>query len=293
MAKIALAVQGALERRRALGEPGRTAARVLARGDGWSVADVVCTSGPLDEPFEELHTHYSIAIVLAGSFQYRSPTGRALMTPGSAMLGNAGQCFECGHEHAEGDRCVSFWYAPEYFERLVFDAGHRGRRVFDIPRIPPLRALAPVMASTAANVLTSRDVSWHELGVDVAARAMRLAAGGSAGYRAPSNAEGRVTRTVRLIDRRPAAPLTLDRMARDAGLSPYHFLRTFQRLTGVTPHQYIVRARLREAAIRLSARRSKILDIALDCGFGDVSNFNRAFRVEFGLSPRAYQRALV
>jgi AraC-like DNA-binding protein len=45
------------------------------------------------------------------------------------------------------------------------------------------------------------------------------------------------------------------------------FLRTFQQLTGLTPHQFV-------------------LDIALDCGFGDVSNFNRAFRNEFGENPR-------
>jgi AraC family transcriptional regulator len=72
----------------------------------------------------------------------------------------------------------------------------------------------------------------------------------------------------------------------------YHFLRTFERLTGVTPHQYLVRARLREAAIRLSAGPDRILDIALDCGFGDVSNFNRAFRAEFGVNPRAYRARL-
>jgi AraC-like DNA-binding protein len=50
-----------------------------------------------------------------------------------------------------------------------------------------------------------------------------------------------------------------------------------------------MRARLREAAMRLVDEPAKILDIALDCGFGDVSNFNRAFRTEFGVSPRAYR----
>jgi AraC family transcriptional regulator len=290
LAKIALALLGALERRRVLGEPGRTNVQILARGNGWSVADVVCTSGPQDQPFEERHTHYSIAIVLAGSFQYRSQDGHALMTPGSLMLGNPGQCFECGHEHAEGDRCVSFWYAADYFERLIADSGHRARRGFAIPRIPPLRSLAPVVASTGANVVAATDVSWQELGIGLAARAISLPAGIPARHHGPRNAEARVTRAVRLIDRHPEAPLTLDTLARDARLSPYHFLRTFERLTGVTPHQYIVRARLREAAIRLSAHRTKILDIALDCGFGDVSNFNRAFRAEFGLNPRAYQQ---
>jgi transcriptional regulator GlxA family with amidase domain len=64
------------------------------------------------------------------------------------------------------------------------------------------------------------------------------------------------------------------------------FLRTFQQLTGLTPHQYVRRMRLREAAVRLSTQQTKVLDIALDCGFGDVSNFNRAFRNEFGENPR-------
>ena len=44
-----------------------------------------------------------------------------------------------------------------------------------------------------------------------------------------------------------------------------------------------------EAALRLVAEPAKVLEIALDCGFGDVSNFNRAFRAEFGVSPRVYR----
>jgi AraC family transcriptional regulator len=289
LAEIALALEQALERRRTRGEAGHTASRVLACGAGWRIADVMCTSGPQDRPFEEQHTHYAIAIVLAGSFQYRSQSGRVLMTPGSLMLGSPGQCFECGHEHAEGDRCVSFWYAPDYFERLVADAGHRNHAHLGIPRIPPLRVLAPVVAQAAASVRGTGDVSWNELGVELAARAVSAAVGVSAQYRAPTNAEPRVTRIVRRIDRCPDAPFTLDNMSRDAGVSPYHFLRIFERLTGVTPHQYVLRARLREAALGLASREDTILDIALQCGFGDVSNFNRAFRAEFGLSPRAYR----
>jgi AraC-like DNA-binding protein len=97
---------------------------------------------------------------------------------------------------------------------------------------------------------------------------------------------------VRAVERHPDAGLTLARLARESGLSPYHFLRTFERLTGLTPHQYVLRARLREAAIRLAVteKRARILDIALDSGFGDVSNFNRSFRAEFGVSPRAYRQ---
>ena len=103
--------------------------------------------------------------------------------------------------------------------------------------------------------------------------------------RTPLNAERGVTHAVRLIDRDPSAALTLDRLAREAALSRYHFLRTFSRLTGLTPHQYVRRARLRNAAVRLGSDDVPIIDIAFDCGFPDVSNFTRAFRAEFGTNP--------
>jgi len=88
LAKIAVALERALALKRRDGRPGRTSPRVLAQGDGWMVADVICTAGPQDRPYEEQHNRPTIAIVLAGSFQYQSSQGRALMTPGSLMLGS-------------------------------------------------------------------------------------------------------------------------------------------------------------------------------------------------------------
>jgi len=103
LGKIAVALQEALKHRRERGEAGRAVGRSIAAGQGWSVADVTCTSGPQDRSFEERHTRPTIAIVLAGSFQYRSPLGSGFMAPGSLLLGNAGHCYECGHRHGEGD----------------------------------------------------------------------------------------------------------------------------------------------------------------------------------------------
>src|SRR5881392_2976000 len=103
LGKIAADLDQALARREASGAPGRTTGRLVAGGNGWSVEDVLCTCGPGDRPFEERHTAMSIGVVVRGTFQYRSPLGRDLMTPGSFLLGNAGQCFECGHEHAAGE----------------------------------------------------------------------------------------------------------------------------------------------------------------------------------------------
>jgi AraC-like DNA-binding protein len=132
----------------------------------------------------------------------------------------------------------------------------------------------------------------EELAIQVAAQVVQLETGVE---RADSGAEAgplaRVSRVIRTIENEPAAGADLASLARLARLSPYHFLRTFQVLAGVTPHQYLLRARLRRAAVRLLAEKRNVAEIALDCGFGDLSNFNRAFRAEFGMTPRMYRRA--
>jgi len=290
LAKIAVDVDRAVAQRIQSGMAGRTDARVLAHGTQWSVADVLCTCGPADRPFEERHDQFSIALVAAGSFQYRSTSGAALMTPGALMLGAAGQCFECGHEHAAGDRCLSFWYDAAYFERIAADAGWRGPLRFNTPRIPPVRALSAVAARMLAGLQRPADASWEEIGVTLAALAIEFASDrrGSSPPALPG-AESRVTRALRAIDRGDDGDLTLNALARTARLSPFHFLRIFERLTGLTPHQYVRRARLRSAAARLISGGAKVLDVALDSGFGDVSNFNRAFKGEFGVSPKVFR----
>jgi AraC-like DNA-binding protein len=251
----------------------------------------VCTSGPDDRAFEERHSSYSVSMVLAGSFQYRSPLGDELMTPGSLMLGNANECFECGHEHGEGDRCIAFWYAPEYFERLAADAGARGPSVdFRAPILTGSRSLARMVASAAIAVTESSGVSWEELGVQIGAYALTHGRVERNAGPLPASAAARITRAVRAIDEHPDASHSLVDLARRGGLSPFHFLRTFQRLTGLTPHQYVLRSRLREAAHRLRSEDGRVLDVALDCGFGDVSNFNRSFRAEFGINPRRFRQ---
>jgi len=81
---------------------------LLASGPGWRVEDVTCFAGPHDRPFEEQHDLVCVAAVTRGTFQYRTPNGRATLVPGALMLGNPGACFECCHEHGVGDRCLSF-----------------------------------------------------------------------------------------------------------------------------------------------------------------------------------------
>lgn len=133
-------------------------------------------------------------------------------------------------------------------------------------------------------------MAGEELSVEVATQAMQIAhcIPQSRTGAAPSSL-ARVTRVVRMIENDADTAQDLNQLARVARLSRYHFLRTFEELTGTTPHQYLLRVRLRRAAIRLRSEPTKISDIALESGFGDISNFNRAFRAEFGASPRTYR----
>lgn len=290
MAKIAVESRGLRPAEGAVAS-SRLTWKALARGDGWNVADVVCTAGPGDRAFEERHESVTVAIVVSGTFQYRGDSGCDVMTPGSILLGNAGRPFECGHEHGTGDRCISFQFSREYFERLTADAGGtRARRTFAALRLPPLRPLSALVARVSAGLSGDADMPWDELSVQVAARAFAIDQGvrGTAGNPQPSSTS-RVTRVVRRIESEPLGELALGRLAEEAGLSPYHFLRSFLQVTGLTPHQYVRRSRLRRAATRLALGKERVLDVALDCGFRDVSNFNRAFRAEFGMNPSAYR----
>ncbi|PMS19354.1 AraC family transcriptional regulator [Trinickia dabaoshanensis] len=294
MAKIALELEHALARRAREATKGATASRVVASGEGFSVSDVLCTCGPRDAAFEERHGEFCIALVAAGAFEYRCSTGHALMTPGAVLLGNAGECFECAHRHRAGDRCIAFHYRPEFFERLFADAGHAGRSPsFASARIAPARALASFVAAAGAAVSASSaaDIAWDEMALSLAASVLRQADGAAPSGAKPVSraALARVVDTLQWIDGEPDAALGVEHLAKQAGLSPYHFLRTFERATGVTPHQYILRARLRVAAQRLADAPDKVVDVALACGFADLSNFNRAFRAEFGVAPRAYR----
>ena len=211
------------------------------------------------------------------------------MIPGALLLGNAGANFTCGHEHGVGDRCLSFSYTPEFCDTVGAGAGIVNSR-FKTARLAPARPLAPLVSRAMELLEGANAAAFEELGIQVLAQSIQMNDGTvSRPIDAEPSSLARVTRVLRMIDRDPDVPHDLNSLAHIARLSPYHFLRVFEGLTGTTPHQYLLRVRLRRAAIRLREESAKILDIALACGFGDISNFNRSFRAEFGLSPRAYR----
>jgi AraC family transcriptional regulator len=264
--------------------------RMLASGPGWSVSDVTCTAGPHDRSFEERHDTASIAAVTAGTFQYRTVGGRAVLAPGGILLGDAGACFECGHEHGTGDRCLAFSFTPALLESTVSGVPGARRAAFGVPHLPPVPALMPLLATAEAAREGEDAAELEELALRLAAAVAATLADGAQRAAAPSRRdERRISDALRRIEGGAHEPLALADLAYEAGMSRYHFLRTFRQVAGMTPHQLVLRTRLHRAAVRLRTSDEPISTIAFDAGFGDLSTFNRRFRRLMGCSPGAWR----
>ncbi|RDJ99516.1 helix-turn-helix domain-containing protein [Paraburkholderia lacunae] len=99
----------------------------------------------------------------------------------------------------------------------------------------------------------------------------------------------RIRRVIDYVQANLAADLAISELAAHAGLSSFHFARVFRRETGETPHQFVTRLRLEEAARLLRTTDQTVLQIALAVGFENASHFSVQFKRGYGVTPLAYR----
>lgn len=87
--------------------------------------------------------------------------------------------------------------------------------------------------------------------------------------------------------------ITLEELSRAAGVSAHHLCAVFKEATGVTMIEYLNRERILQAKKRLLSRYARISEVALDVGFGSLSQFNRCFAKYAGESPTEYRRRVL
>jgi AraC-like DNA-binding protein len=267
----------------------------ISPGGSLRIYDYRCQVGVGAKPFVERHDRASISFVRKGSFGYRTRGKYFELVAGSVLVGRAGDEYVCSHDHVCGDECLSFQLAPELVEVI---GDHKG--IWSIGALPPVPELMVLAELADAAAARHSDVALDEAGLLMTARFIEIA-GGAASARSAASDKKPIISPAR--DRRRAVEaalwleghahqdVDLDTISRQAGLSPFHFLRLFARALGVTPHQYLVRCRLRHAARLLADPARSITDVAFDVGFADLSNFVRTFRRAAGVSPRAFRRA--
>jgi len=252
-----------------------------------TVSEFRCDAGPDDTPFVECRTGHSIAYVRSGSFGCHCRAGFFELVAGAMLVGAPGEEYTCTHEHVSGDVCLSFFLG----EDLVDALGGR-REVWHVGATPPLPELMVLgeLAQTAAD--GNSDLGLDEVGQIIAGRFVDVVSGKARKRAAPTARDRRRAVEAALwIDDNSHAEVDLEQAAKQASLSPFHFLRLFSAVLGVSPHQYLVRSRLRHAARLLADDDLAVTDIAYDVGFGDLSNFVRTFHRAAGVSPTKFRQA--
>jgi len=254
---------------------------------GLAVIDYKCEAQRGEPPFAEYHRRYSLSYVRRGSFGCKTAGGLFELVPGSVLIGHPGDEYVCMHDHAAGDECLSVQLDAELVDSLKAPGAlWRKGCVQPLPELMVLGGLAQVAAQGDA-----------ELGLDEAALlfASRLVEMASGTPHAPVEKLGverrRAVQAALFIDENSQRPLGLEALAKQARCSHFHFLRLFTAVVGATPHQYLLRCRLRRAAELLANDACPITDVALSVGFNDLSNFVRTFRRAAGVSPRAFRHA--
>ncbi len=252
-----------------------------------SVTDYRCSAGPGDIPFTEAHGECSLAYVRRGSFGYHLGRKAFEFVAGSTLVGRKGDEYVCTHDHhLGGDECLSLQFTPAALASVgLKDSIWHARCV---PPVPELMVLGELVQTAAEG---GSDIGLDEAGLLFLSRFAELVSGRRETYAEPSERDRRRAIEAALwLDAQAHQALDLNQTARKSELSPFQFLRIFARVLGVTPHQYLMRSRLRRAARLLAMDERSITDIAFDVGFGDLSNFVRTFHRAARMSPRQFRK---
>lgn len=263
-------------------------ATVIFQSDAVSVIDYRCSMGPDDKPYVEQHRYHSLSYVRRGTFAYECRGIAHDMVPGSIMVGHADDEYICSHHHHIcGDECLSIQLSRDMADTITSD-----EKLWRTRYAPPLPELMVLAELTDAAASEHNDIGADEAAMLFAARFADLVTGRQPRSRAlPARDRRRAVEAALWIEANAADDIRLDDAASQSGLSSFHFLRLFSDVLGATPHQYLVRSRLRHAARLLADDTQSITDIAFDVGFGDLSNFVRTFHRAAGASPRHFRAA--
>ena len=260
---------------------------ILFRCPSMTVSDFRCSAVPGDKPYVEQHGCHSISFVRKGSFGYQSRRRTHELVAGSFVIGRPGAEFVCTHDHVCGDECLSFFLGPALVDAVGGDS-----EAWDIGATPPLAELIVLGELAQASADGRSDISLEEVGQLLALRLVEVVSGKmSRPAKVTARDRRRAVEAALWLDANSHREIELDDAARQAGISPFHFLRLFSGALGVTPHQYVLRSRLRRAARQLADDDKPVTDVAYDVGFNDLSNFVRTFHRAAGVSPLKFRQA--
>ncbi|MFO0565197.1 MAG: AraC family transcriptional regulator [Polyangiaceae bacterium] len=187
---------------------------------------------------------------------------------------------------APGTCAGSAWIATELYLEI---ARNLGRGAFTEPVLLPdarhLARLGALLQSEAEEMRAGRALAVEALAEALAVAVVRAAPGGPVAATDP-----RLAAALGVIERSYAEPISVDELARAAGISRFHFSRMFRDAMGTSPYRHLQRVRI-EKARELLASGIGVTEAALSVGFRDLGRFARAFRAEVGCAPSAVAKS--
>ena len=245
------------------------------------------------------HDFYEVYFFLSGNVQYNIESRSYLLTPGDVLLISPMELHQpmFGSEHREYERIV-LWIDKRFLEGFniqgqdltaCFDTTVPGHTNLLRPEGVARQYLTFLLENLMAEVASEdpySEMAALSLLAQVLVSLNRLAKQ-SAGEENKSGPDATVYSVLGYINEHYSDNLTLDDLANKFFISKYHLSREFQRLVGTSVHRYMVQKRLVMAKQMLSEGKPSS-EVYQQCGFGDYSNFYRAFKSEYQISPKEY-----
>lgn len=233
------------------------------------------------------HTHdqYGIGVIHQGAQKSASGRGPVEAGPGDAITVNPGEVHDGIPIGDAGRSWRMLYFDPEVIAEAVWDMSEGGTRRFEFhePVLRDARIAGRFRALYAAMTEAETGTSLREEMIFILLAALRPQLPGK-------TVPAAIARVRDMIEADPAAPVTLDELADQAGLGKFQLLRGFRAATGLTPHAFLVQRRV-ALARRLIRARLPLAEAALAAGFADQSHMTRHFVRTYGLSPRLYADA--
>ena len=256
-----------------------------------------------EERTPHCHDFYEVTLIWSGSMHYRVGARSYHLTNGDILLLHPGQEHQPEPEPEKGPcERVVLWMEPEFLHRLrsfgldppvCFDGAQTGSGRclrFDDDATMRIGELLERCIREDSDKDFGADMMADTIMVQVMILINRLYRK-SVQERRRGRSGSLVNSVLEYINNHFSEELTLDSLANRFFISKYHLSREFGRVVGVPVHRYITQKRLVVAKQLLSEGRPSSM-VYQHCGFGDYSNFYRAFRGEYGISPKAYVAAL-
>jgi len=232
----------------------------------------------------EPHTHaaFGLGAIESGAERFRYCGADHLARPGSLVLMNPDELHTGRAETPGGWRYRMVYLDPQVAERVSGEPGWWFRDAVRHDPATARRVTALLDALWQADEPLAFDSLLYELLAALRPHAQAARA-------APAEAAARFAPVLDYLRAHLARRLTLDELARVAGLSPFHFLRRFRAQYHVTPQQMLMALRLFEAK-RLLAAGTPPAQAAAATGMADQAHLTRAFARRYGVTPARYQR---